>query len=144
MRIFLSLALFLLMFVGCSSNPAKQPASSEQASGVKLNLSPSPRQGFAPLHVTLQANLEGASANDQKYYCLQEEWDFGDGAKSTEKPNCDPFNADSKIKTEFFVDHMYEREGNYTVRLVLGQENEDQVRSRQVSVVVLEKSLGPN
>jgi len=96
------------------------------------------------LHISLIAKLEGAGGNDQKYYCLQEEWDFGDGAKSSEKPNCDPYGPASKVKTEFFVDHTYEKEGTYTIRLVLGEEGKDQVRSRQVSVLVLERSLGSN
>jgi hypothetical protein len=139
----LIIALFLLC-VSCSSRPASQQESPDQSSGdLKLTLNASPRQGFAPLHVSFQANFTGAGTNDHKYYCLQEEWDFGDGAKSTEKPNCDPYGPDTKIKTEFFVDHTYEKEGSYTIRFSLGEEGKDQIHSRQVSVLVLERSLNP-
>jgi|GEM_PF-5162946 len=142
--IFLIVVLFSL--VACSGHPAneKDPAERASKSGVKLNLDASPRQGFVPLHVTLHGELEGAQENDPKYYCLQEEWDFGDGAKSTEKPNCDPYSATSKIKTEFFADRTYEKEGVYTIRLVLGEEGKEQIRSRQVSVKVLERTLNSN
>ena len=130
----------LALGLNCSSHPAGQQESSDPSTkGVKISLSASPRQGFAPLHVSFQANLTGAAANDQKYYCLQEEWDFGDGAKSTEKPNCDPYGPDAKIKTEFFVDHTYEIEGTYSIRFSLGEEGK-QIHSGNANVNVLERS----
>jgi len=134
----------LLLCLSCSSRPASQQETPDRTSGdLKLILNAAPRQGFAPLRVSFEGNLSGAETNDRKYYCLQEEWDFGDGAKSTEKPNCDPFGPDTKIKTEFFVDHVFEKEGNYTIKLALGEEGKDQIHSRQVSIVVLERSLNP-
>ena len=134
----------LLLCLGCSGRPASQQETPDRTSGdLKLILNAAPRQGFAPLRVSFQGNLSGAAINDRKYYCLQEEWDFGDGAKSTEKPNCDPFGPETKTKTEFFVDHVFEKEGNYTIKLALGEEGKDQIHSRQVSVLVLERSLNP-
>jgi PKD repeat protein len=140
------LVFILLLFTfACSSRSGNQQDPVDSSTGeVKLILNASPRQGFAPMHVTLQGNLGGAGVNDQKYYCLQEEWDFGDGAKSTEKPHCDPWGPDAKVKTEYFVDHEYDQAGNYTIRLVLGEEGSTQVHSRQVSIVVLERELQPN
>ena len=105
-----------------------------------MTITASPRQGFEPLRVTFRGVLETPDANDKDLYCLQEEWDFGDGAKSTEKPNCDPHSSDTKIKTEFFTEHVYEKFGNYSVRLSLGDEK---VRSRQIAIVILERNTGP-
>jgi hypothetical protein len=131
--------ILLLLVAGCSSRTARQGSNASSAE-TKLSITASPRQGFEPLRVTFRGLLETADPNDEDLYCLQEEWDFGDGAKSTEKPNCDPHSADTKIKTEFFTEHVYEKFGNYTVKLTLGDQN---VRSRQISVVILERNTGP-
>ncbi len=131
-------ALLFFLITACSGKMDQQ-ASAASSSKPKLNISASPRQGFAPLRITFRGQLEGVEPNDKEYYCLQEEWDYGDGAKSTEKPNCDPHTPDSKVKTEFFTEHVYERHGNYTVRLVLGDEK---LRSRSVTVIIVERDRG--
>ncbi|MCI0414086.1 PKD domain-containing protein [bacterium] len=131
--------LLLLLIAGCSTR-APQQGSTTPSSETKLTITGSPRQGFEPMRVTFRGLLEVPDENDKDHYCLQEEWDFGDGAKSTEKPNCDPHSSDTKIKTEFFTEHVYEKHGNYNVRLTLGDKK---VRSRAISIVILERNTGP-
>ena len=132
-------AVFLvLLAAGCSGRTAPQD-SSEPVSEARLTITAAPRQGFQPLRISFRGLLEVPNENNKEFYCFQEEWDFGDGAKSTEKPNCDPHTAETKIKTEFFTDHVYEKQGNYTVRFMLGDKK---VRSRQISVVILERNMG--
>ena len=133
-------AVFLLLFVAGCSTRTSQKGSTASSSETKLSITASPRQGFEPLRVTFRGLLEVADPNDKELYCLQEEWDFGDGAKSTEKPNCDPHSADTKIKTEFFTEHVYEKYGNYTVKLTLGDKK---IRSRGIAIVILERNTGP-
>ena len=136
--------LMVLLVLGCSSHPAKEESSGgHDKSSVKFELSAAPRQGFAPLHVNFKGTLEGVDPNDEKYYCLRENWDFGDGAASSEKPNCDPYGPEAKIRTDFFADHTYEKEGNYTIRLSLGEEGKEVIRSRQISLRILERDLQP-
>lgn len=134
--------LLLLFIAGCSGRSAPQDSSAASSDGARLTINAAPRQGFTPLRVTFRGELEGIAANDEEYYCLQEIWDFGDGAKSSEKPNCDPYSAESKVKTEFFMDHVYEKAGRYTVRLMLGEEDNEKIKSRQTSVAVLERTTG--
>jgi len=140
------LLMLILLMAACSGHPAKEQSSGGPASKseIKFEVIAVPRQGFTPLHVSFSAKLEGVNPNDAKYYCLRENWDFGDDAKSSEKPNCDPYGPDSKVKTEFFTDHTYNKEGNYTIRLSLGEEGKEVIRSRPVSIRVLERNLGPN
>ena len=135
----LFLVVLFFSVIACSGRPADEQASADPSTppGIKLKLEASPRQGFGPLHVSLTARLEGVAENDQRYYCMQEEWDFGDGAKSSEKPNCEPFGPDTKIKTEFFSDRTYDDEGAYTIRFVLGEEGKERIRSRPITVNVL-------
>jgi hypothetical protein len=86
--------------------------------------------------------LEGAADNDQSFYCLREEWEFGDGAVSAETPHCEPFGADTKISREFFADHVYRNTGVYAVRFKLG----DRFKASPISINVLEnrKGAGPS
>jgi hypothetical protein len=139
MKRILSVLLLITIISGCSARTDPQGSSAAAPNQPTLTITASPRQGFTPLRVTLRGQLTGVDANSQEYYCLQEIWDFGDGAKSSEKPNCDPYSTDSKVKKEFFIDHVYEKEGRYTVRFFLGEEDNETIRSRQVGVVVLER-----
>lgn len=131
-----ALALALLLLVGCSGHQAA--SSLPGTGGVHLNLKANPRQGFAPLMVTLHVVLEGVDEHDQRFYCLKEEWDFGDGAVSAEAPDCAPFAADTKIAGEFFADHVFKNTGVYSVRFKLG----DHYKSAPLSINVLENRTG--
>jgi hypothetical protein len=134
--------VLLLFFVaGCSSKSSPQTGVNGSDGGAIITITATPRQGFAPLRISFRGELEGVEPNNEEYYCLQEEWDFGDGAISSEKPNCDPFSPDSRVKKEFYADHVYDTAGNFTVRLVLGDEK---VRSRQISVVIVDRDRGYN
>ena len=126
---------FLLLFVmlGCSSHKPQGPAS--ETKGPRLILEASPRQGFTPLHVTFHAVLEGVKENDPDYYCLKEEWNFGDGAISAEEVNCDPYTENYKITAEFFAEHPYNNKGEYTVFLKLGDRK---IRSNSVVIYIIE------
>ena len=133
--------LLLFIFIaGCSARSDPQGSSAASSDQPNLIITAAPRQGFTPLRITFRGELQGVDSNDEKYYCLQEIWDFGDGAKSSEKPNCDPYSPDSNVKTEFFKEHVYEKEGRYTVRFFLGEEDNETIRSRQIGVVILERT----
>ena len=121
---------------GCSSHSA--PGSVKEKVGLKL--SAQPRRGFRPLRVTFRATLQGVSETDPNYYCLEEKWDFGDGAVSSEKPHCEPFDEVSKIRTEFIVDHLYDDHGTFTVFLTLGDRK---IRSNNSSIIVLKDASTP-
>ena len=52
------------------------------------------------MRVSLNASLEGVSKTDAQYYCMQEEWEFGDGAVSSEQPDCGAIGEDdNEVKT---------------------------------------------
>lgn len=133
-RVFFSgVLLFLLLHFGCSGH------SSPGAGGTaKLTLTSHPRQGFAPLRVTLHAVLQGVSEIDVEYYCLREKWDFGDGTVSSEQPNCEVFGSGSKVILEFIMEHVYEEKGSFTAFLTLGDKK---LRSNNALVYVLENPL---
>ena len=91
------------------------------------------------MHVSINGKLENVLKNDKDFYCLEEEWEFGDGAVSSEQANCEEYSEHSEVKTQFFADHVYEDAGNYTIWLTLGNRK---IRSNQIAVVVLESDIG--
>jgi len=117
--------------------------SSSSGKGPKLTLRADPRQGFTPLRPTFHAQLINVDDTDSKYHCLKEEWDFGDGAVSSQKADCEPLAAGAKIETDFITDHEYQNPGTYTVSFTLG-EKDNKIRSSKVTVTALQNLRSPN
>ena len=57
-----------------------------------------PRSGFRlTVTVRVTAELEGEPDDPEKYYCLDEEWDWDDGRNpSLHEVDCDPFEPGRK------------------------------------------------
>ena len=125
--------------LGCGGHAAPQ-ATPSAPGAPDMILSANPRQGFSPLRVTFRVVLEGVAENNAEWHCLKEEWDYGDGSISSQKPNCEQFTSDSKITTEFYSDHVYEIPGGYTAGFTLGDKK---LRSNKVGVRVLESVRTP-
>ena len=129
-----------IFFLSCLllAGPATHQLQSENSKKPKLTLTVYPRQGFGPMQVSINGKLENVSKNDKEFYCLQEEWEFGDGAVSSEQSNCEEHNEDTEVKLQFFAEHIYEDAGSYTIWLTLGNKK---IRSNQIAVVVLESDI---
>jgi hypothetical protein len=134
MRYIFLFCLTLLLLIG----PATHQIQSENSKKPKLVLTAYPRQGFGPMHVSINGKLENVPKGDKEFYCLQEEWEFGDGAVSSEQANCEEFKDGSEVKVQFFAEHVYEDAGSYTIWLTLG---DHKIRSNQLTVVVLESDI---
>jgi PKD domain len=134
MRKILFFILICLLLIG----PASHQIQSENSKKPKLTLTAYPRQGFGPMRVSINGKLENVSKKDKEFYCLQEEWEFGDGAVSSEQANCEDFGDSTEVKLQFFAEHIYEEAGSYTIWLTLGDKK---IRSNQIAVVVLESDI---
>jgi hypothetical protein len=121
------------------SEKNKDKDKKDKKETTQLVMTAVPRQGFRPLHVTFNVVLKDVADNDEKFYCLQEEWDFGDGAVSSETPNCDPYTPETKINKQFFAEHIFDDASSYTVRFSLGEDRK--YKSNQLVVVVLENDI---
>lgn len=145
----LLVSLTLALMINCSSHTENDPGSrsgsvEKTAAGEpKITLTAHPRQGFAPFRVSFTARLTGVPDNSKEHYCLQEEWDFGDGAVSSQQPHCEPYTDSITIEHDFFAEHVFGDQGSFTVRFVLGDKKK--LRSNQLGIVVLEgkPNLGP-
>ena len=138
MKTLLSFIVVAVMTIGCSMKPAShfevQPQIvsdlTETSALPKLMLEAHPRVGFAPLRVSIRAQLQNVSQNDPVLGCMWESWNFGDGAVSSEKSDCGVAQVDLSYNQE----HVYSKPGVYLVQFVLG---DTQVLSNPVSIRVI-------
>ncbi len=84
-----------------------------------LELRATPRFAFSPAHILFTAELKGGD-DVEEFYCPEIEWEWGDGGKSVEEGDCDPWAAGStKIERRFTANHDYPTAGLYPVRVTL-------------------------
>jgi hypothetical protein len=101
-----------------------------------VSLRASPSMGFAPTRVVLTAELRGGADDYQDFYCASTEWDWGDGTKSVNKVDCDPFEAGkSAIERRHVVTHVFEMGGDFQVEFRLKQKDKT-VASARTSVKI--------
>jgi hypothetical protein len=82
-----------------------------------------PRGPRPRVQVRVTAELEGDTEDPEKYYCLDEEWEWDDGTHpSRREVDCDPYEPGMEITRRFSGSHTYRYPGTYhiTLRLKLG------------------------
>jgi len=84
-----------------------------------LELRATPRYAFSPVRVLFTAELKGGD-DVEELYCPEMEWEWGDGGKSDEESDCDPWkDGATKIDRRFTANHVYQYAGLYLVKLTL-------------------------
>jgi hypothetical protein len=83
-----------------------------------LDLRASPRWAFSPAEILFTAELKGGD-DVEEFYCPELEWEWGDGGKSVQESDCDPWTPATKIERRFTAHHTYARAGLYYVRVSL-------------------------
>lgn len=74
----------------------------------KLALKANPPMAFSPARIVVTGELTGIANDNQDFYCPAVEWEWGDGTKSEESADCEPYQAGkSEIKRHFTTDHTY-------------------------------------
>jgi hypothetical protein len=100
-----------------------------------LELRAAPRMAFSPVNVLLTLELVGGD-DVEEYHCPEIEWDWDDGGKSTQEPDCAPFEpGQTKIERRFTADHEYHRAGVYQIKATLRRTNRN-LASATVRVTV--------
>jgi hypothetical protein len=85
-----------------------------------LSLRASPPISFSPANIHLVAELKGGADDYEEFYCPAIEWDWGDGTKSENSSDCDPYEAGvSQISRRFSKTHVYNLQGRYRVMIRL-------------------------
>ena len=98
---------------------------------VKLVLEADKTEGLAPLTVHFTAELVGGLDNNRLYYCVEQEFDFGDGITMETLPSCLPYTSDAVIQRRFTASYFYKEVSTYTVSFRLSG-----LRSNDVTIIV--------
>lgn len=87
-------------------------------------MKPTGMRSYAPVAVRLRAELEGTPEDPEEYYCLEEEWDWGDETESSYEPDCDPYEEGAELKRIFTATHTFRYPGTYRIFLRLNRGKE--------------------
>ena len=80
--------------------------------------------GFAPIRIVLTADVKGGPNDYEQFYCATVEWDMGDGNKSEQAADCEPYEAGkSEIKRRYVRDQVFQYPGDYRVEFRLKQKD---------------------
>lgn len=104
-----------------SDTPASRNDKQKKPS---VSVRTSPQTGFSPLRVVATAELRGGSDDYQDFYCPIIEWEWGDGTRTEQRVDCDPYEAGkSEVKRRYTVERRFEFAGEYRVIFRLKQNN---------------------
>lgn len=83
-----------------------------------LELRALPRFAFSPANIHFTAELVGGD-DLEDFYCPDVEWEWGDGGKSQQESDCPPFEPGEQIDRHITNEHVFQRAGRYTVKVIL-------------------------
>jgi hypothetical protein len=72
-----------------------------------------------PVSIRVSAELEGIFEDPEEYYCLEEEWEWGDETESLREPDCDPWEEGAQVNRHYSASHTFRYPGTYTILLRL-------------------------
>ena len=114
--LFVPLALVLSLPVSTDPVPGKDKPS--------ISVKASPSIAFSPARVVVTADLKGGDDDVEAFYCPSIEWEWGDGTRSDQSSDCEPYEAGkSEIKRHFAADRVFEMSGDYRVQFRLRQKD---------------------
>lgn len=116
-----AIAVVLAVLLATPVLAAEDETEKAQPKKVKkpeLDLRSSPRFAFSPARILFTAELKGGD-DVEEYYCPEIEWEWGDGGRSVEEGDCDPWTPDTRIQRRFSATHTFHYAGLYPVRVSL-------------------------
>jgi hypothetical protein len=116
--------------------PAPAGADEKPAKGKKpgLELRVTPRFAFSPADVLLTAELKGGD-DVEELYCPEVEWEWGDGGKSVQEGDCEPWAPGMTIQRRYTANHTYPYAGVYQIKITLRRSGKSML-SQSVSLTV--------
>src|SRR5512134_3810519 len=99
-----------------------------------LELRATPRFAFSPANILFTAELKGGD-DVEELYCPEIEWEWGDGGKSVQESDCDPWTEATPIQRRFTSSHVFQFAGLYRVRVTLRKSGKN-VMSQTLSMTI--------
>jgi hypothetical protein len=124
-------ALSLLASLSAASGAEEKPGKGKKPA---LELRPSPRFAFSPANIFFTAELKGGD-DVEALYCPEVEWEWGDGGKSVQESDCDPWTETAKIQRRFTSNHTFQFAGIYRVKVTLRRSGKD-ILSQTLSMTI--------
>jgi PKD domain-containing protein len=84
----------------------------------RVDIRATPRMAFSPAEVLVVVKLTGGDEHED-FYCPDVEWEFGDGSRSGQQADCEPFAEGMALERHFTARHAYRQPGDYEVRVTL-------------------------
>jgi hypothetical protein len=110
------------VFVCAAALAATGAMSSAKDDRPSITVRATPAVGFSPTRVILTADITGGPDDYEQFYCAAVEWDMGDGNKSEQKADCDPYErGKSQIKRRYVRDQVFRMPGEFRVQFRLKQ-----------------------
>ena len=113
-------AVLALLVALALATPGVAGADDKGKKGKKpgLHLRATPRFSFSPATILFTAELKGGD-DVEEVYCPEVEWEWGDGGKSVQEADCDPWTPTTKIERRFTAHHVFQFAGLYRTRVTL-------------------------
>jgi hypothetical protein len=128
--VFAALSLLAAAPFPAAAGEEKLPKGKKPA----LELRPSPRFAFSPANIFFTAELKGGD-DVEELYCPEIEWEWGDGGKSVQEADCDPWTETSHIERRFTSNHTFQFAGLYRVKVTLRRSGKD-ILSQTVQITI--------
>ncbi len=127
-------AALSLLAPGIGRPASEDQPKKEKAKKPALEIRPTPRFAFSPANIFFTAELKGGD-DVEELYCPEVEWEWGDGGKSVQEADCDPWTATTPIQRRFTANHTYQFAGLYRVKITLRKSSKD-LMSQTVSITI--------
>ena len=115
------LVVSLALLLSSASLATNVPDKDKRAS---IAVKASPSIAFSPARVVVTADVKGGDDDAEEIYCPAIEWEWGDGTRSDQAADCDPYEpGKSEIKRHFTADRVFEVSGDYRVQFRLTKKN---------------------
>jgi hypothetical protein len=86
----------------------------------RLDVRASPRIAMSPARVVVVVELVGGD-DVEDYYCPGLQWEWGDGSRSFQESDCEPFQEGATVERRYSASHFYGRPGDYNIRVTLSR-----------------------
>ncbi len=134
------LAVGVLVSIALAAGGDIAAAAQKKPKKPELKLRVRPRFGFSPMTVFVTAELKGGD-DDEELYCPELEWEWGDGGKSVNEGDCEPWEEGvTELQRRFTSSHLFKYAGVYRISLRLKRLNK--TVSRATHTLTVRAGLG--
>ncbi len=121
MKVFIGLLSAFLILVPATKSDSEGKPKLKVKAPRSVFMKPTGMRSYAPVSIRIRAELEGTADDPEKYYCLAEEWEWGDETESLYEPDCDPYEEGADLKKIFSATHTFRYPGTYKIYLRLNR-----------------------